>query len=352
MPSRNIGISLRGAIVGFGAIAERAHVDALRGAGLEIAAVVEVSEERREAARAAVPGARLYREVEEMLAAEKELHFVDVCTPPHMHVEVAARVVEAGIHALVEKPLATEQSQAEKLARLAAQKRVAVGCMNNWVHAPILARAQSLARSGQLGALREMEIVVERNQPARAAGGGDNWRVDPRRAGGGILFDHGWHGMTILGRAVPSAPLAVRGAMARRKHMDLAVEDTAEVEIDYEDGTRGRFSATWAADVRRNRVLIRAEAGSVEVENDVLRVHRRGRMTEERFAESLADGGYRATWTEAIVREFVDEVLHPARRGRALDEALTCMELLSAAYESDARGGQRVEVGRQLGVVS
>jgi predicted dehydrogenase len=214
-----------------------------------------------------------------------------------------------------------------------------LACINNWTQAPILARLQGLCRSGALGRLRSLEISVERTQPAKAAAGGDNWRVDRERAGGGILFDHGWHGMSILGRALAARPRKVRCALARRAQSELSVEDTAEVDVDYADGSRGRFTATWTAALRRNRALAAGERGSIELDNDVLCIEVDGERREERFAESLADGGYRPSWTAAIIREFVAEIADPARSRRAAGEALTCMRLLDAAYEADARGG-------------
>jgi predicted dehydrogenase len=333
---------MRCAIVGFGLIAERAHVEALRSVGLDIVAVVEILPQRREAARLVLPDALIYDDVETMLKAERP-EIVDVCTPPHLHVEVAEAAARAGAHTMVEKPLATHLADAERLAAAAARHGTVIACVNNWTHAPILSKVQSLAASGTIGRLRDVEIVVERSQPAAAADS-DNWRVDPVRAGGGILFDHGWHGMSIIGRVVGTMPTTVRGTMGRQRHLHLSVEDTAEVHVEFGDGTTGRFKATWAGEKRRNRVTVRGDAGSIEVENDLLKLHRGGQVTEHRFAESLADGGYRPGWTAGIARELLDEIAHPVRRGRALDEALTCMRLLVGAYESNARGGVSVSI--------
>jgi predicted dehydrogenase len=268
-----------------------------------------------------------------------------VCTPPHLHVAAAELAARAGVHALVEKPLATTLADAERLAELAARHRVVVACVNNWNQAPILRRVQAVCRSRALGALRSFEIEVERTRPAAAAEDDDNWRIDPERAGGGILFDHGWHGLALMGRAVAAEPVAVSASLTRRRHHALRVEDTAVVDIEFADGMLGRFSATWAGDTRANRVTVRGERGTLEVADDLLRVSRGGRMLEERFDESLADGGYRIGWTTGIVREFLAEIAEPGRPARAIDEALDCMRLLAAAGESNARGGETVALG-------
>ena len=60
-----------GALIGFGKIAESTHLGALAATGLHVVAVVETAPERREAALAAVPHARLYSSVSELLAHEQ-----------------------------------------------------------------------------------------------------------------------------------------------------------------------------------------------------------------------------------------------------------------------------------------
>src|SRR5207253_3519237 len=119
----------------------------------------------------------------------------------------------------------------------------------------------------------------------------------------------------------------------KRKFADLPVEDTVELEIAFAGGARGRFSATWAAGERRNRGTIECAAGTITIDNDVLRSPR----GEERFGESLAGGGYRPDWTAGIVREFRAEIEVAAPRGGGLGEAITCFALLQAAYDSAKR---------------
>jgi predicted dehydrogenase len=77
-------LNRRGALIGFGAIAETTHLGALAATGLDVIAVVETSPKRCAAALQALPGVRLYDSVDALLARE-QLEFVDICTPPHLH---------------------------------------------------------------------------------------------------------------------------------------------------------------------------------------------------------------------------------------------------------------------------
>src|SRR5437762_3282836 len=97
---------LRGAIVGFGHVAELGHWPTYaKSEEVEISAVVDPSAERREAARQQRAGLHLYSSLEELFAKET-VDFVDICTPPAAHVHLARVALARGCHVLCEKPLA------------------------------------------------------------------------------------------------------------------------------------------------------------------------------------------------------------------------------------------------------
>lgn len=322
-------------MIGFGAIAQSTHLGALASTGFEVVAVVETSKERCQAAVLALPGVRIYHDIESLLAQERTLDFVDICTPPHLHFEAACLAIRAGLHVLCEKPLVLLPEHGVELSRLATQYNVVVTCVHNWIQAPILQQAATLARSNTLGALLHIDMSTLRTQPAAAAGDDGNWRVDPRKSGGGILFDHGWHGMSILLRTVGAAPLWVRGTTEKRRYRYLSVEDYGETQVMFANGVTGRFMATWAAAERRNDLTLVCQEGRIEVQNDRLQVIRGEHVVHtQHFGESLAAGGYRPAWTAGVVREFKHEIEAPHRRGGSLHEALTALHMVMATYES------------------
>src|SRR5690349_12332081 len=126
---------LRGAIVGFGFISGNGHLPAYldrrrRVGDVEIVAVADACEERRAAARAALPEARIYPDHESLLEAEAgRLDFVDVATPPSLHAAVTHAALDRGLHVLCEKPLATSIEDARgMLAHAERARRVLFPC--------------------------------------------------------------------------------------------------------------------------------------------------------------------------------------------------------------------------------
>jgi predicted dehydrogenase len=108
------------------------------------------SEAARERATARFPSTRVVADLDEMLA-DPSLDAVAVATPVPTHADVAIRVLEAGKHCLVEKPLAQSVSDAERVLSAAqvAQRTLMVGHLLEY-H-PGVVKLKELADSGQLG---------------------------------------------------------------------------------------------------------------------------------------------------------------------------------------------------------
>ena len=84
---------------------------------------------------------------------------------------------------------------------------------------------------GAIGAVRSVRWRTLRTQPAIAvsADGVANWRVDPAQAGGGVLFDHGWHALYCVMRWA-GVPAGVAATLETRRFHDQPLEDTASLD--------------------------------------------------------------------------------------------------------------------------
>ena len=149
------------------------------------------------------------------------------------------------------------------MALAAARQGRVLHTVHNWLEAPISRKVSEVVASGALGAIRHVDWQTLRTQPAVtvAVKGAENWRVDPAMAGGGILFDHGWHALYCVLRWAGKAPKAVGASLETRKFREWPLEDTATVDLDFRE-TGGRVFLTWAADERANRLVIEGSEGS------------------------------------------------------------------------------------------
>jgi predicted dehydrogenase len=118
---------LKRALVGFGYIMEKGHSPAYRVLAVtvgdvEIMAIADICQARRERALERFPNARIYDNHRALLECEMaKLAFVDVATPPCDHAAVAMDALDAGVHVFCEKPLAWSTDQATAMLHRAVR---------------------------------------------------------------------------------------------------------------------------------------------------------------------------------------------------------------------------------------
>ncbi|MDD4004656.1 MAG: Gfo/Idh/MocA family oxidoreductase [Elusimicrobiaceae bacterium] len=334
----------RGALAGFGAVAENGHCPALLDQKdcLEIVAVAEQSQQRRAAAARCFPEARIYESLAELLAAEKHLDFADIATPPACHFGAAEACLEAGLHVLCEKPLVFSRREFDLLLKAAEKKRLALFTVHNWKYAPPMLKARELIQKGMIGAVLHAELHVLRNQPSVTADGRD-WRQDPKLSGGGIMADHGWHNFYLAHCLTGGKPLSVTAAFtgAGREKAERSCSCQIEFEgADPQERKTALVYLTWESPVRKNWGAVYGRTGIIEIRDDIVILERKGEKTVMfETGEKLSAGSAHPTWMAGLLGEFKTALESPAQRLANLREAETCVALMTAGYESALTGG-------------
>lgn len=333
---------LRGAFIGFGNVAATGHLPGWRARhDVAIVAAVDTTPERRQVFLAAFPEGHWYDTVDEMLGNET-LDFVDVCTPPSSHAELIRRSVDAGLHVLCEKPLVTLSEDAIALA--AGRKGRVVHTVHNWLEAPICRKITELVVKGAIGTVRSVRWQTLRTRPAVAVAvsGAENWRVNPKLAGGGILFDHGWHALYCVLRWIGGVPRGITASLETRRFSKWPLEDTATLDL-VSDAASGHIFLTWAADERANHIAVEGDLGRIHVEGNSVVVDDGAGGRNWSFAQSLSEGSHHPDWFVGVADEFCAAVA--GRAADNLDEAVLCARLVGLAQMSSALGGAKMTLG-------
>lgn len=113
---------LRVAVIGAGRMV-RWHVRAARRAGAELAAIVDLDENRAREAAASLGITVAARRLSTIVEAGR-LDAVHIATPASAHSALVREAIAAGLHVLVEKPLAETAKETEALVQLAEHARV------------------------------------------------------------------------------------------------------------------------------------------------------------------------------------------------------------------------------------
>jgi len=333
---------LRGALVGFGNMAEKGHLPAwVRHRRVAIEAVCEPVPKRRSRARGLLPEARIYESLDKLLDREA-LDFVDICTPPPHHASCILAALNRDLHVLCEKPFVGSREEFARIARRSAARKKIAFPVHNWKHAPILALLQEWIHQGRLGRVVHSEFHTLRAQPAV---GLTPWRGEKENAGGGgILLDHGWHVAYLLMQFHGEAPRAVSTWMQPDPASSGKAEETAHLLLEFPSSTGSMF-LTWRAGCRYNSARVYGEKAFAVLEDNRLTLFSGNRPAKTKtFREGLSEGSHHPHWFPPVVEGFLRAMGHPEQAAAELEEARLCLEIIRNGYRSIQMGGKRLPV--------
>ena len=184
-----------------------------------------------------------YHDWNTLFAEQHDLDAVIIALPHQFHAPAILAAAAAGKHILCEKPMCMTLAEADEI--LAAVKRSGVLYMSahNQLFTPVVREAKRLLDDGLIGQLRWL-----RTQDCFVSGATSmrgTWRGSVASQGGGELIDTGYHPSYLL-LYLAGAPLAeVKGSMSRF-HMQIEGEDTASVQVRFQNGVLGEVLTSWA----------------------------------------------------------------------------------------------------------
>ncbi|MFC4140166.1 MULTISPECIES: Gfo/Idh/MocA family protein [unclassified Microbacterium] len=225
---------LRIGIIGTGGIAD-AHISGYRAfpEQCEIVALADVLPGRAaQKAEAFGLAAAAYDDPAAMIA-EAGLDVVSICTPPSTHAALAIAALDAGIHVLVEKPMAPSLEECD--AMLAAQERsgriLSVVAQNRF--RDDLATLKHVVDSGLLGSISHVRVDSAwwRGLPYYDLW----WRGTWEKEGGGCTLNHAIHHIDLL-LWLLGRPTEITAMLANTQHDNAEVEDLSVAVLRYDDG--------------------------------------------------------------------------------------------------------------------
>jgi predicted dehydrogenase len=115
-----------------------------------LGALCDLDDGRRERFTARYPNVRVYGDYRDLLS-DDELDGVVIATPVPTHYELAKRALEAGMHALVEKPPAMRATEMEELVALAERSSLVLMPGHLLLYHPGVRKLKELIESRELG---------------------------------------------------------------------------------------------------------------------------------------------------------------------------------------------------------
>ena len=199
----------------------------------------DASQEMRDRVAAIAPSARTTERIEDLLEDES-LDAIALATPVPTHAKLAQRVLEAGKHCFVEKPLAQSSASAADvvLAAAASGRTLMVGHLLEY-H-PAVRRLKELVDSGELG---EIHYIY-----------GNRLNLGKVRADENALWSLGAHDISVLLHLVEEEPveLAARGECYVRP----GVEDVVFCFLRFPSGISAHLHLSWLDPHKERRFTV------------------------------------------------------------------------------------------------
>lgn len=233
------------AIVGTGGISHLHAAAILNHADkAEAVALCDISEANLQARAAQLANnPRLFRDWKTMLKEYGD-HFeaVIICLPHHLHGQAILDCVAAGKHILCEKPLCINLEEADRIVDAALEAGIIFMPGHNQLFEPIVAKIKELLTANTIGRIRWMRSQACFFNPCDFS---QAWRGRRDVQGGGELIDTGYHGTYSLLYFADSPVASVKCSMGRYHHQ-IEGEDSASVQVLFENGAIGEVLTSWA----------------------------------------------------------------------------------------------------------
>jgi predicted dehydrogenase len=202
--------------------------------GAKLNGVWNRSQDRAEQ-RAKEFGCKNYRTPAE-LVNDSDIDAVFVLTNLETHCELTELALNAGKHVLVEKPVAMNISEIERMKALADKKQLVCLPGHNYVYEASMMRTKDLVDNGDLGKIVSAYVMYNIHHPEEVA---KRYPGVVRQ----ILTHHSYILLYLVGQ-----PVDLCAMKATLHYKEYTEEDIAMVQMRLKNGALAHFCASFAAD--------------------------------------------------------------------------------------------------------
>jgi predicted dehydrogenase len=198
---------------------------------------------------------------------------VIIATPHFQHATLGIAAFAAGLHVLVEKPIAAHKADAERLiaAHQKSPQLVFAGMFQMRVE-PRYMQLRRLIRE-ELGTVVRVNWINTDWFRTEAYYTSSAWRATWQGEGGGVLLNQSLHNLDTL-QWLCGMPERVRGFCQCGRFHGIEVEDNVTAYLEWANGATGSFISSTGEAPGTNRLEIAGTKGKVVLENDRLTLTR------------------------------------------------------------------------------
>jgi predicted dehydrogenase len=258
------------------------------------------------------------------------------------HLAVVEACAPKGISVMVEKPLAVNMQQANKIAALTKQYKIHVltNYETTWYPSNQQVNVMVNDQNG-IGDIRKMVVHDGHQGPKEIGCSAEflNWLTDPVKNGGGAIIDFGCYGANLMTWLMKGKAPAAVTAVTRRIKPDVYpnVDDDATILLEYANAT-GIVEASWNWPFGIKDLEVFGTTGYLQAQNGTSLRQRKKDVYEMVEIKSPA-----YTSNLVYLADVLNGKIKPENDLSSLSNNLIVVKILDAARES-ARTGKRIEL--------
>lgn len=182
---------------------------------------------------------RQYMSITDLLDAG-HVDAVIICTPNALHAKQTILALQAGVHVLVEKPMAMNAEESQQMLDISRETETILQVAHCWRFDDEVQYVRDQIVSGAIG-----DIIRTKGYSTHVNWGPQGWFTQKELAGGGALADMGIHAVDtvrfLLGDPIPKSVYANIGT----HYGDYDVDDTGVITINWTDGSSSLIEFGW-----------------------------------------------------------------------------------------------------------
>lgn len=255
---------------------------------LEITAVADRREERREWAKGVLPEGTAVFEEGDALLASGLCQAVLIAVPHYQHPVLAQAAFRQGLHVMCEKPAGVYTKAVREMNEAAEKSGLTFGMMFNQRTNCLYRKMREMVQGGELGDLKRVNWIITDWYRTQIYYDSGDWRATWAGEGGGVLLNQCPHQLDLL-QWICGLPVKVQAFCHEGKWHDIEVEDDVTAYLEFANGATGVFVTTTGDAPGTNRFEVTGTKGKLVCENDALSFWRL-QEDEREFCRSAKEG--------------------------------------------------------------
>ena len=277
---------------------------------IEVVAVADRRESRREAAHEQLPEAKIFNEGSELIASGVA-EAVLIATPHYQHPVLAIDAFKHGLHVMCEKPAGVYTLQVrEMIAEADKHPELTFGMMFNQRTNCVYRKIKEMIDAGELGELKRMSWLITDWYRTQSYYDSGAWRATWTGEGGGVLLNQCPHQLDLL-TWLCGVPTKVRAFCHEGKWHDIEVEDDVPAYLEFANGMTGVFVTTTGDAPGTNRLEISGTKGKLVCEHDTITFDKLG-ADEREWCKTCEQGFQKPPVERVEVETDGQNIQHPA----------------------------------------